>query len=191
MGKAILKEVLLMRNQRTLGVLDLILGVLLFFAGLHAVTHPWSALAGVTLFYGLLAILTGIVDVIFYVKLERRTGFGPAAALVTGILSILTGILVLAQPAVGSVSLAILFPVWFIAHCISGLTRLPLIRWTAGNGYYYFALAVNVIGLMIGLMMLCSPLLSMLSLPWMAGICLLLLGISSIVFGIQKLISRR
>ena len=176
-----------MRNQRTLGVLDLILGVLLFFAGLHAVTHPWSALAGVTLFYGLLAILTGIVDVIFYVKLERRTGFGPAAALVTGILSILTGILVLAQPAVGSVSLAILFPVWFIAHCISGLTRLPLIRWTAGNGYYYFALAVNV----IGLMMLCSPLLSMLSLPWMAGICLLLLGINSIVFGIQKLISRR
>lgn len=180
-----------MRNQRTLGILDLILGILFFLAGLHAFTHPMSALTGVTLLYGLLAVITGVVDVVFYVKMERRTGFGPVTALVAGILSIFTGVLVLLQPAAGSISLAILFPIWFIAHCISELARLPLIRWTAGAGYYYFTLTINVIGLIVGLMMLFSPALSMLSLPWMAGVYLLLLGLNSIVLGIQKLISRR
>ena len=179
-----------MKNQKTLGILDLILGILLFLAGCYAITHPAAALAGVTMFYGILAVATGIVDVVFYVKMERRTGFGPVAALVSGILSVLTGILVLAQPAAGSITLTILFPIWFIAHCISGLARLPLIRWTAGNLSYYFALIVNIIGLIVGLMMLCSPVLSMLSLPWLAGLYLLLLGINSIVLGIQKLLSR-
>ena len=58
-----------MKNQRMLGVLDLILGILLFLAGFHALTHPMSALAGVVVFYGLLAVITGIVDVVFYVKM--------------------------------------------------------------------------------------------------------------------------
>ena len=173
-----------MKNQRMLGVLDLILGILLFLAGFHALTHPMSALAGVVVFYGLLAVITGIVDVVFYVKMERRTGFGPVVALVSGILSIFTGILVLTRPAAGGISLAILLPIWFISHCISELARLPLLRWTSGTRYYYFTLIV-------GLMMLFSPGLSILSLPWMAGIYLLLLGLNSIVLGLQKLISRR
>ena len=180
-----------MKNQRMLGVLDLILGILLFLAGFHALTHPMSALAGVVVFYGLLAVITGIVDVVFYVKMERRTGFGPVVALVSGILSIFTGILVLTRPAAGGISLAILLPVWYISHCISELARLPLLRWTSGTRYYYFTLTVNIIGLIVGLMMLFSPGLSILSLPWMAGIYLLLLGLNSIVLGLEKLISRR
>ena len=129
------------------------------------------------------------MDLIFYFKMERRTGFGPAAALVTGILSLLAGILLLLQPAAGGLSLAILFPLWFVAHCISELARLPLIRWSAGKGYYYFSLIINIIGLVLGIIMLAFPAACVLSLPWIAGIYLLLLGLHSVVLGMEKIIS--
>lgn len=84
-----------MKPSRLLGFLDLALGGALFLSGIYVLSHPREGLAGVTLFYGILAVGTGIVDLIFYFKIERRTGFGPAAALVTGILSLLAGILLL------------------------------------------------------------------------------------------------
>lgn len=178
-----------MRPSRLLGFLDLILGIVLFLSGIYVLSHPLEGLAGVTIFYGILAAGTGIVDLIFYFKMERRTGFGPVAALVTGILSLLAGVLLLLQPAAGSLSLVILFPLWFVAHCISELARLPLIRWTAGKGYYYFSLIINIMGLILGVIMLAFPAASVLSLPWIAGIYLLLLGLHSVVLGLEKVIS--
>ena len=178
-----------MKTQRTLGILDLILGILLVAAGIYALTHPLDALTGMTLAYGILAVITGIVDIAFYVKMERRTGFGPVTALISGIFSILMGILLWVQPLAGTISLTLLFPLWFLAHCISQLARLPLLRWSAGNGYYYFSLTVNILGLIAGILMLFSPVLSAVSLPWLIGLYLLLLGINSIVLGLQNITS--
>ena len=180
-----------MKRQQALGVLDLILGILLFLAGIYAMANPLTALSRIPIFYGILAVITGMVDIVFYVKLERRTGFGPVAALVSGIFSILTGILLLARPVAGSVSLAILFPIWFLAHCISELSRLPQIRWFAGRGVYFCTLVLNIIGLILGVALLFSPLLSMFALPWVTGLYLLLLGINSILFGVRNLTARR
>ena len=184
-----MKGDLIMKPSRLLGFLDLALGGALFLSGIYVLSHPREGLAGVSLFYGILAVGTGIVDLIFYFKMERRTGFGPAAALVTGILSLLAGVLLLFQPAAGVLSLAILFPLWFVAHCISELARLPLIRWSAGKGYYYFSLIINIIGLVLGIIMLAFPAACVLSLPWIAGIYLLLLGLHSVVLGMEKIIS--
>lgn len=180
-----------MKNRRALGILDLILGILLFLAGLYALRHPLTALAGVVVFYGILAVATGIVDIVFYARMEQRTGFGPVTALIAGIFSIFTGILLLLRPGAGGLSLAILFPIWFIAHCISELARLPLLRWNGGRVAYWFSLVINILGLLLGLLMLVSPALSLFSLPWMAGLYLLLLGVNSIVLGIQNIISHR
>ena len=47
------------------------------------------------------------------------------------------------SPGTGSWAMAVLFPLWFIAHCISRLTHLPVIRLTVGTGYYYFSLIVK------------------------------------------------
>lgn len=110
---------------------------------------PSRALAGVTYLYGILALVTGIIDIVFYVKLEQRTGFGPGLSLAGGILSILAGLMILLYPSAGAWALVVLFPIWFIAHC-SPLTRLPLVRLAARAAITYFTLVLNILGIVLG-----------------------------------------
>ena len=94
-------------------------------------------LSGLVVVYGIIAIALGIEDIVVYVRLSRFTGFGPMLSLIAGILSVMCGIMLLANPNVGKWALTILMPIWFIAHCISGLTRVNLVR-LIGNSFYYY-----------------------------------------------------
>lgn len=169
-----------------LGWGELIVGILLIVLGVYTFFRPSSALTGVVFLYGILAIVTGIMDIVFYVKVETHTGFGPAVSLVTGILSLIAGVLLLINPSAGKWAITILFPLWFITHCISRLTHLPVIRWIAGTGYYYFTLVVNIIGLILGVFMIFNPFLSILSVGYIIGAYLLVLGVDHIVMAVSK-----
>lgn len=180
-----------MKNRTALGWGELILGILLIVFGIYTFINPSAAMTGITLAYGILALITGIADIVFYVKLEQRTGFGPALSLVCGILSIIAGILIMFNLALGEWVLIILFPIWFITHCIARLAHLPYIRMTAGAGYYYFALVVNILGLILSIFMIFNPFISFLSASYLIGVYLLCLGIDSIVFALNLLDSSR
>ena len=138
----------------------------------------------------ILALVTGIIDIVFYVKLEQRTGFGPGLSLAGGILSILAGLMILLYPSAGAWALVVLFPIWFIAHCISRLTRLPLVRLAGRSGYYYFTLVLNILGIVLGFIMIVDPLISLFSLGYVIGMYLLILGIDSLVAALDLLDSR-
>ena len=177
----------MMKKRSAFGWSELIIGIVLFLLGIFTFIRHYKALTGIVFVYGILAVITGIADILFYVKVEQRTGFGPAVSLVTGILSLLAGILLLFNPGTGSWAMAILFPLWFIAHCISRLTHLPVIRLTTGTGYYYFSLIVNILGLVMGFFMIFDPVLSLFSVGYIIGCYLLLTGIDHLVLGISNL----
>lgn len=179
-----------MRSKSRLGWGELIVGILLLVLGGFTFARPSSALTGIVFLYGILAVVTGILDIVFYAQMEKRTGFGPALSLVTGILSVIAGILILINPLAGKWTMMILFPIWFITHCISQLARLPIIRWTAGTGYYYFTMVVNIIGLILGVYMIFDPFLSLLSVTYIIGGYLLLLGIDHVVLAVSKIGTR-
>ena len=103
------------------------------------------------------------------------------AAQVSGILSVVAGLLVMVYPSAAAWALTIFFPLWFIMHCISRLTHLGIIRYVAGSGYYYFSLILNIIGLVLGFLMLLQPALAFLSMGFVIGAYLILLGIDSLV----------
>lgn len=180
-----------MREKTWTGWLELIAGILLLAGGIYTLICPNTALVGVTALYGCLAVFTGILDIVLYVKMERRTGFGPALALVTGILSILAGICLLFQPAIGAWVLVWIFPIWFIAHCISQLAHLSIIRMIAGDAHYYFSLIVNIIGLVLGILMLVNPFLTVVSVPYIIGCYLIFLGVDAMVMALNTLGSGR
>lgn len=127
-----------MKRRSAFGWGELIIGILLIVLGAFTFARPSSALTGIVFVYGILAVITGIADIVFYVKIEQHTGFGPAVSLVTGILSILAGILLLFNPGAGKWAMVILFPLWFITHCISRLTHLPLIPHDSGDRILLF-----------------------------------------------------
>ena len=137
--------------------------------------------------YGIAAVVMGVADIILYVQVERYIGFGPILSLISGILSVMSGIMLVVYPRTGVLVLTVLFPIWFIAHCISRLTRLNHIRFVAGNGVYYFIMIVNIIGLILGFLMVLSPLLTLTTIRCFAAIYLILLGIDSVVMALSRM----
>ena len=173
-----------MKRRSSYGVYELIVGILLILLGIFTFTRPQSALTGLVVLYGLLATITGIGDIVFYVKMEKHTGFGPTISLISGILSVMTGLVLMVHPGAGRWAMMVFFPIWFIAHCISGLTHTNLIRLIGNSFYYYFSLVLNILGLILGFLMIFSPVLSFVTIrviSYMIAGYLILFGIESII----------
>ena len=165
-----------MKRKNGFGWSELIVGVLLILLGIFAFIRPESMLTGAVVIYGVIAIVMGIEDLVVYARLSRFISFGPMLSLISGILSVMCGVMKWA--------LTILLPIWFIAHCISELTRTNLIRLIGNPFYYYFSLILNILGLVLGFVMIFSPALSFVTLRaicYMVAIYLILFGIESII----------
>ncbi len=176
-----------MRRHSRFGWLELILGILLIALGVLTFVKPDIALTSMVFAYGIAAVIMGIADIILYIQVERFTGLGPVLSLISGILSVMSGIMLVVYPRTGVIVLTVLFPIWFIAHCIARLTHSNHIRFIAGSEIYYFTLIVNIIGLILGILMLLSPLLALTAIRSFAGIYLILLGIDSIVIAFSRM----
>ena len=116
-----------MRRRSRYGWLELIEGILLILLGIYTLFNPGNTIRGITVVYGILAVITGISDIVFYAKTEHYVGFAPTVALISGILSLLAGLMLLMYPNAGELIMTLLLPIWFIAHSVSRLTHLPLL----------------------------------------------------------------
>ena len=179
-----------MRRRSWFGWLELIIGIVLIGLGVLTFVKPDLALTSMVFLYGIAAVIMGIADLILYIQVERYTGIGPILALISGILSVMSGIVLVVYPSTGILVLTVLFPIWFIAHCISRLSHLNHIRLTAGEGMYYFTFATNIIGLILGFMMLLNPLFTLTTIRCFASIYLILLGIDSIAMAVSRIGTR-
>lgn len=166
---------------------ELIIGILLILLGVFTFANPGFALTGFVMMYGVVAIVMGVSDIVLYVRVERYTGFGPMVALIFGILSVMSGVMLIVYPDAGSLIISILFPIWFIAHCISRLSHMHMVRITAGKAAYYLMLIANIAGLVLGIMMLLQPVISLLSVSYIISLYLLSLGIDSIVIAFSNM----
>ena len=62
-----------MRGRSNFGWLKLIEGILLLVLGIYTLTRPDQALTGFIILYGIVAVITGISDIILYVRSEEHT----------------------------------------------------------------------------------------------------------------------
>lgn len=99
---------------------------------------------------------------------------------------IMAGIMLLVYSTAGEIIMTVLFPLWFIAHCISRLAHLHDIRLFSGDFTYYFTLILNIIGLILGTLMLVNPWFSLLSIRYIVSFYLLL-GIDCIIPAVSRI----
>lgn len=180
-----------MKRRSGFGWLELIEGILLIVLGGYTLARPEHALGGLIILFGVAAVVMGVADILLYVRVERYTGFGPVISLISGTLSVMTGVMLLVYPHAGQIVMTLLFPLWFIAHCVSRLSNLNTIRLFSGDFMYYFTLVLNVIGLALGALMLVNPWVSWLSIRYIVGFYLILLGIDCVVLAFSQMGSRR
>ena len=176
-----------MRNRSRFGWIELIEGILLIILGIFSFVRPESMLSGFVMFFGFIALCVGILDIVFYVRTEEHMGFAPTISLISGSLSVLAGLMLLVYPGAVKWAFALFFPMWFIAHCISRLSQLPMIRVWTSKGHYYFVMVANIIGLCLGVLMLIRPIVTIVSLSYLIGIDLILLGIDCITLAFSRM----
>ncbi len=157
-------------------------GILLVLLGALMLIHPDRMLTWCIVLYGVLAVVLGVCDVIFYIRLAHFTGFCPILSLISGMMSVMCGMLLIATPDAGKWALTLLIPVWMIAHCIAGLAHMTEERKKSG---FWVSLVMNILGLVLGILVLCSPVLSFLSLRvivYLIAGYLVLLGVSCVFY---------
>lgn len=174
-----------MRKTSKTGWIELCMGIVILLLGIYSLFNPRSLLGWVVRIYGLLAIITGIADIIFYVKTTRYTGFAPMISLITGIISTMAGFMLFIYPGSGSLILVMLLPIWIIAHCISRLCHINEVRYMAGNFRYYFSLVINILGIVVGVIMIFSPAINFLAAGVIIGVSLIIIGVEFIANGID------
>ena len=101
-----------MRNRSRFGWIELIEGILLIILGIFSFLRPDSMLSGFVMFFGLIALCIGILDIIFYVRTEEHVGFAPTIALISGCLSVLAGLMLLVYPGAVKWAFSLFFPMW-------------------------------------------------------------------------------
>ena len=151
--------------------MELIVGIALAALGIFTFVYPDNAVTTLVIIYGIIAIITGIADVVLYVRVDKHLGFGPTVSLISGILSVMAGVMLLVYPNAGKWVLSLLFPIWFIA----------------GNFVYWFTMIVNIIGLVLGIVMIFSPNISVAAVAYIVGAYLVLFGIDCIILAFSRI----
>ncbi|MCD8362410.1 MAG: DUF308 domain-containing protein [Lachnospiraceae bacterium] len=173
-----------MRNRTGFGWLELVLGVLMIILGILSFVWPKGAMTSMVMLYATAAIITGICDIVFFVRMDQYTGFGPIVALISGIISVMTGMMLVIYPGAGEWIVYFLFPIWFIAHNVFNLASLNLLRTVAGDFCYYFTLIASIVGLILGWLMVLCSFGSIRTVSIIIGFYLILTGINCIVIAL-------
>lgn len=163
-----------------IGIIFVILGILTFFS-------PQTTLSWVVVIYGIIAIATGIGDIVFYVRSTQFTGFGPMLTLIMGILGVMAGFMLVLYPSAGTWLMVLIIPIWFIAHCISRLAQLSGTGRVNGKFYYYLTMILNIIGIILGIIMIFRPMLTYLTAGIIIGLYLVIMGADWIVDAVKRM----
>jgi uncharacterized membrane protein HdeD (DUF308 family) len=107
-------------------VLLALLGVLSIIIGLWAVRHVLLTLLALTVFLGIFWVVNGVIDV--FAALSHREMPARGWAALTGVLSAIAGVIVLAFPGLTLLGLAVILGIWLLVFGIMELTAAFRLR---------------------------------------------------------------
>lgn len=164
---------------------SLILGVLFLIISLMAFKNPGSSLVAIVIYFAITAIINGITSIFIRNQVKQVTGFKATALLILGILEVVLGIVLMFNLHVGIMALAYVFAMWFVIDSVRNLFMLSEAR-LISTAYYWFSMIVNIIGIFIGFSLFFDPIVSMLTLSFLVGFYLMLMGIFYVVRAFTK-----
>lgn len=164
---------------------SLILGILFIIASLLSFQDPAGNLVAIIMVFAIFAIIKGIFEIFVRNKLKELTGYKAYAPIVLGIIDIVIGVFFLFNLNIGIAVLPFVFAIWFIVDSIFGLFTLDLAK-TVSTGYMWFVIIIDVLGIILGIILLVNPVSSALTLSFLVGFYFMLFGIAEIVYAFSR-----
>lgn len=161
------------------GIAALIIGILLF-------TNPVSTLYTIVIFLGIFWLIGGIFDIIG--AFTRRNGDKSWWwSIISGVIGIIAGLFLLGNPGVSIVALPVTIGILIgLLAIISGIINIfkaiRIRNEIQGEGWI---IAWGVISIILGLWILSAPLITGVSLVWLAAIAAVIGGIAMIIFSFR------
>jgi uncharacterized membrane protein HdeD (DUF308 family) len=159
-----------------IGVAAIVMGVLLL-------VWPGPSLVVVGALFGIYLVVTGVFQ-LAEAFAPHMPGYLRAMGLISGAFSLLLGLICFRGPAESILLLAI----WIGFGWLLRGTSMIAIGVSAGRGWLVFVGAITILG---GIVLIVSPLGSIVTLTLVAGIWLVVLGVMEVVHGIQWYLKTR
>lgn len=159
-------------------VFVLIFGILMVILGCVLFATPGTnslILAYVVCF---LMVVYGIAEIAYYVS-HRKGHIVSGWVLADGIITVILGILLLFIPSMQILTMSIVFAVWVL---FTGVTRTAsaFSAMDMGVSNWGWSMAAGVIGILLGIWLLCDPLLAIMSIGFLVPLAFIMEGISGI-----------
>lgn len=167
-------------NKKRFDWFSLIIGILFVVAGIYSFIRPDKTLHLLSIIVGIIFLLRGIYQLWFRQRISQLLNEKSGWLIFTAILDIILGIIFLFQPGFGVLFIAIIFAIWFILDSAGELASAKFFK-AFHRGYYWFIIILAIISLLLGVILLFSPLLSAMTVVWLISTFL-------IVFGVMKFI---
>jgi len=170
-----------MQSRGAYMALSFITGLLMIVLGGLFLAQPGLSLATVIWLVGIFSIVYGLFLAIAGIA-GRHEGGGWAIA--GGVLAVIMGIVVLAWPAATSLAVLYIIAAWAI---ISGVADIAgAFAGGISGGRRVWLVILGLIGIAVGIYFFVHPVSGILTLLWVVGVYLVLLGVFRIVAGFMQ-----
>lgn len=160
--------------------LPLITGIILISVALWTFSNPAKSFLGLSLLFSISFCVSGILEIIFSISHKRQLD----NSLVLGIITLLIGVLLLLNPGLSMIGLA-LYIGFLILFRSFGAIGIVLDLKSYGESNWGGLLALGILGVLFSFILIWNPVLGGLSIVIWTGITLLTGGIFSLFIGFK------
>lgn len=167
-------------SHRRFDWFSLLIGILFILGGFLSFSRPDKTLHLLSVIIGVVFLFDGIFELTIRRRFLRSLGEGTGWIVVLGILNIILGIIFIFHPGFGTLYIAIIFAIWFILDSIMEFSVGRLFKGVSG-GYYWLTIIFSILGIVLGVILLFSPVVSALTVVWIISMFLIIFGVLKIV----------
>ena len=158
---------------------SLIMGTLLLIVAVIIFSYPVKNFYTLTWLIGLFILINGVIQLLFRRFARALAGSGSGLIVVIGIIDIIFGLLVIFNVGASSTFFIFMFAAWFIVSSIIGLMTISKQSRLKG-----LSIIVNVLGLLLGIILLFNPMMGMILVSTMIAITFAILGVTYVIDGL-------
>ncbi|MDH6363303.1 uncharacterized membrane protein HdeD (DUF308 family) [Enterococcus sp. PF1-24] len=173
------------RKQRGMDWGSLVVGILFILTAILSFRDPEGNLIAITMVIATFAIVKGAIEIFVRRRFSQLTGYKAYAPILLAIIDILLGIYLFFNLNIGVALLPYVFAAWFLLDSILGLFTLDLAR-SISEGYFWLALIIDVMGIVLGVVLLFNPLSSALTLSFVVGFYFMIFGINEVIYAFRS-----
>ncbi|MHC5229964.1 DUF308 domain-containing protein, partial [Enterococcus sp. LJL99] len=163
--------------------LQVLTGILYLLMAVLAMRYTEENIVEAVQLIGVFALIKGFFNIMNRDRIAQRTHHKQTSAILLGVVDLIVGLILVVDISLDLPSLAMLFGIWFISDAVISFFLLDLAK-RISMPYYYVSLVVDLLGGLIGLILLIANETTIISVPALISYYFLMFGFIKLIGGV-------